>query len=310
MVAGDDDPRKIAADDDSTISEVVEQALEPYRALLGPDMLEVFREELTHAIETHPVATQLLERHRAAAEAARRPVDKDEEKLFGVFEPARPPAAWLDDKKRRELVTEGLKVVERLATRVALRHRTLPRDDLVSLGCIGLMEALRRYDPARGAFEPFARARIEGAMFDGLRREVPHAQALAAAHAFGGEYLESRLPEGNLLSDTPEQERQHVQDFSDGLLASMATGYSLEASRGAENALAERQVFQLLETAKGELDSAHQEVIDLRYKHDHDMREVARRLGIPYAKARNRHIIAMQQLGRRMTSQGISSAGR
>lgn len=54
-------------------------------------------------------------------------------------------------------------------------HRLVPRDavavdDLVGYGHVGLLEARERFDPRRGIhFESFARHRIRGAMFDGLR---------------------------------------------------------------------------------------------------------------------------------------------
>jgi len=43
-------------------------------------------------------------------------------------------------------------------------------DDLVSLGLIGLLDAARRFQPARGvAFRTYARHRIRGEILDGLR---------------------------------------------------------------------------------------------------------------------------------------------
>ena len=44
------------------------------------------------------------------------------------------------------------------------------REDLIQAGVLGLMEAMRRYDPSRGIkFETFASRRIRGAMLDELR---------------------------------------------------------------------------------------------------------------------------------------------
>jgi RNA polymerase sigma factor for flagellar operon FliA len=63
-------------------------------------------------------------------------------------------------------------LVERAARRITLRtglHAAY--DDLWSAGAMGLLEAVKRYDPARGAsFETFAEHRIRGAMMDELRR--------------------------------------------------------------------------------------------------------------------------------------------
>lgn len=68
-----------------------------------------------------------------------------------------------------------LDLVEAEARRIA---RTMPRgavelDDLVGYGHLGLVEARDRYDPRRGVnFETFARHRIRGAIFDGIRQAL------------------------------------------------------------------------------------------------------------------------------------------
>lgn len=59
-------------------------------------------------------------------------------------------------------------IVRRLARRLPA-HVAL--DDLVSAGVVGLLEALRRFDPGRGhAFATFAERRIRGAVLDELRK--------------------------------------------------------------------------------------------------------------------------------------------
>jgi RNA polymerase sigma factor for flagellar operon FliA len=52
--------------------------------------------------------------------------------------------------------------------------RWVDRDDLTSAGMIGLLQALRSFDPDRGVnFLTFARLRIRGAVYDELRRLHP-----------------------------------------------------------------------------------------------------------------------------------------
>lgn len=64
-----------------------------------------------------------------------------------------------------------------LVRRVALQFRGhLPShvelDDLVSDGTVGLIEAVRKYDPAKGvSIESYARYRIRGAILDSLREQ-------------------------------------------------------------------------------------------------------------------------------------------
>jgi RNA polymerase sigma factor for flagellar operon FliA len=70
------------------------------------------------------------------------------------------------------LVQKYLPLVSAVVNRLAM---TLPEhvdhDDLYSVGLIGLLQALRNYNPTCGtSFETYARVRIRGAMLDELRR--------------------------------------------------------------------------------------------------------------------------------------------
>jgi RNA polymerase sigma-B factor len=60
-----------------------------------------------------------------------------------------------------------LPLVRALARRFAWRGE--PLDDLVQAGCIGLIHAVDRYDPARGPFEPYAVPTINGEIRRHLR---------------------------------------------------------------------------------------------------------------------------------------------
>jgi RNA polymerase sigma factor for flagellar operon FliA len=70
------------------------------------------------------------------------------------------------------LVEEYLPLVKTVVGRLAM---TLPAhvnsDDLYSAGLVGLLNAMRRFNPENGSsFETYARVRIRGAIFDELRR--------------------------------------------------------------------------------------------------------------------------------------------
>jgi RNA polymerase sigma factor for flagellar operon FliA len=70
------------------------------------------------------------------------------------------------------LVEQYLPLVKSIVARLAM---TLPShvnaDDLYSAGLVGLLNAVRRFDPKNGSsFETYARVRIRGAVFDELRR--------------------------------------------------------------------------------------------------------------------------------------------
>ena len=75
-----------------------------------------------------------------------------------------------DQEQREELVEAFLPLVRSIAERI--HHRLPSRMDLESLvqaGVIGLLEALDRYNPDRGAFPAYARHRIQGEIIEYLR---------------------------------------------------------------------------------------------------------------------------------------------
>jgi len=76
-----------------------------------------------------------------------------------------------DDKRQREELVEAfLPLVRLIAERI---HRRLPPgmdlESLVQAGVMGLLEAIGRYDPDRGAFHTYARYRIQGEIMEYLR---------------------------------------------------------------------------------------------------------------------------------------------
>lgn len=77
-----------------------------------------------------------------------------------------------DTQTENALVEQYVPLVRAAVGRLAM---TLPdhvdSDDLHSAGLVGLLQAMRNYDPSSGtAFEVYARRRIRGAMLDELRR--------------------------------------------------------------------------------------------------------------------------------------------
>jgi len=79
---------------------------------------------------------------------------------------------------KQEQIEQYLPLVKRIAGRLAM---SLPphvaEDDIIGYGVFGLLDALERFEAARGfKFETYASIRIRGAMIDGLRTMdwVPH----------------------------------------------------------------------------------------------------------------------------------------
>jgi len=113
-------------------------------------------------------------------------------------------------------------LVERVARGIRRRlppHETL--DDLISVGSMGLLKALRHYDPDRGiAFSTYATWTIRGAIYDELRR-IDHAsrdmrrrRAIPVQHqlhAIHCENLYDREPEVRLTAERRDEVRSLLE---------------------------------------------------------------------------------------------------
>ena len=77
-----------------------------------------------------------------------------------------------EDQQSRVVASRSF--VEALARRMAASMPSgVDVSDLVQDGMIGLIDAIHRYDEARGIrFETFAERRVRGAMIDALRRDA------------------------------------------------------------------------------------------------------------------------------------------
>ncbi|WNS77199.1 FliA/WhiG family RNA polymerase sigma factor [Bacillus sp. DTU_2020_1000418_1_SI_GHA_SEK_038] len=83
---------------------------------------------------------------------------------------------WVDSRDNQAgdyLVKKYLPLVSYHVQRISVNlPRNVSRDDLRSLGMIGLYDALEKFDPNRDLkFDTYASFRIRGAILDGLRKE-------------------------------------------------------------------------------------------------------------------------------------------
>jgi RNA polymerase sigma-32 factor len=90
------------------------------------------------------------------------------------------------DRAKQELITAHLRLVKRIARRICAR----PTEDTIAEGMLGLVEALTRFDPEKGArFSTYAthwvRALVTRHVLE-HRRIVPAPSTRAARRVFGG----------------------------------------------------------------------------------------------------------------------------
>lgn len=107
-------------------------------------------------------------------------------------------AVQRSDAEIGRLVETNRKLVEYMVNRYLKRYYvgTMERDDLVSWGTLGLINAARAWDPARSSFSTLACRAIERMIIRGVNREwkpereqvtVSLDQLIAGGHAEGGD---------------------------------------------------------------------------------------------------------------------------
>ncbi len=238
----------------------------------------VLAESQLAAAETRPSAQELWQRYHRKADA---------------------PA-------ENALVEQYLPLVRSALGRLAM---TLPEhvdhDDLNSAGLIGLLQALRNYDPACGSsFETYARLRVRGAMLDELRRMdwVPrtvHEKARKIQETIG--QVEQRL--GRIPTDIEIAKALNisVEEYSklldeirpatficldavcaleEGDASSICEVVADPSSDGPLEQASRNELKEIILERLRELPSVQRKVLALYYGEDLHLREIAELLGL------------------------------
>lgn len=79
-----------------------------------------------------------------------------------------------ESDRYEELIKDYLPLVNSVVNKIDNKNTNFDRDDLVSIGVIGLMDALEKFDGSKNVpFEAYARIRIRGTIIDELRKAGP-----------------------------------------------------------------------------------------------------------------------------------------
>lgn len=101
-------------------------------------------------------------------------------------------------------------------------HDEVEFGDYLQYASLGMLEALERYDPARGVqFRTFAARRMHGAILDGLERQTEKQQQIAARQRLRQERTEEAKAlaggQPGAMPNDPERVARFVADFGIGL---------------------------------------------------------------------------------------------
>lgn len=231
--------------------------------------------------------------------------------------------AELSPVEREQLISQHVDLVRYEVDRVASGlPDQVDREDLVSAGMIGLIRAVDRYDPGRGAsFRTYAGALMRGAILDELRRMD------WAPRGLRGRYreLESALSElRRRLGRQPDESeiierlgitaadyRKLLQDASTTAIVSLeslseAGGDALAPTNASladgrqewiPHAVADRaELRRLLVECIGELSERERMVISLYYQEELTMREIGMVLDVTESRVCQIHTQAIARL--------------
>lgn len=229
-----------------------------------------------------------------------------------------------------EQIEKYLPLVKRIAGRLAISlPQHVDEDDLIGYGVFGLLDALDRFDLARGVkFETYATLRIRGAMIDGLRTMdwVPHSarqrikhiqEAFAEVEAMTGRPATIEEVAKHLEMDVRDLESAILQGQMLNLtsLDELAAGEEGEANASplsqlkdpnAQEAFREVEVEdqrRILAEAVEKLPDKEKLVVALYYQEDLTLKEIAAVMKLSESRISQLHTQAILRLRGRLSRQ-------
>jgi RNA polymerase sigma factor for flagellar operon FliA len=228
-----------------------------------------------------------------------------------------------DRGARDELVMRYAPLVKYVIGRLAVElPATMDRDDVLSSGTIGLLQAVDRYDPDSGVrFETYALQRIRGAIIDTVRTLSPlsrgarrRARALDEANAALMQRL-GRAPSPEELADElgvdqAELGRMLVEathvfvsldgpaggPHEDGEIASLRDIVRDTSQLEPGEAFAEREMLEQLRRAIESLKERDRLILSLYYHEELTLKEIGRVLGVSESRVCQVHSEALLKL--------------
>ena len=231
---------------------------------------------------------------------------------------------------KQEHIEQYLPLVKRIAGRLAM---SLPphiaEDDIIGYGVFGLLDALERFEAARGfKFETYASIRIRGSMIDGLRTMdwVPHSARQKVKRVQDGfTELEYRLGRAATVEEVADLLKVEVREI-EGVLAqaqmltltsfdetntdgegdSSGTPLNLLIDTDAQEAFIEVEKDEqkrILAVAVEKLPDKEKLVVALYYQEEMTLKEIAAILKLSESRISQLHSQAVLRLRGRLSRQ-------
>ncbi|HLX55687.1 MAG TPA: FliA/WhiG family RNA polymerase sigma factor [Ktedonobacteraceae bacterium] len=224
---------------------------------------------------------------------------------------------------RDKLIVEYAPLVRFVVGRLGIPPTSvLDREDLISYGVIGLINAIDRYDLARGIrFEAFATPRIRGAVIDQLRAlnwmprsAVTRVRQLESAIAGLEQRLGRTAKEEEVAAElqvSTERYRQMLQESStmilsldaplsalpmDDSVTSLADLLEDMRVQGPAEHLEQHELLLLLSRAIDQLPQRERMLLSLYYQEELTMREISKLLHVSESRVCQLHMQAILRL--------------
>jgi RNA polymerase sigma factor FliA len=207
-----------------------------------------------------------------------------------------------------------LSLVEIVAAQIARSvGRSIEFDDLLGAGREGLLDAARRFEPARGVpFRAYANFRVRGAILDSVRqlsllprRAYERIAALEAAtlvsegeaeHAFANSHAGDPRAADKALAE-------HLSAIAMAAAVGIATetrGESTDSDDSPEEVLARAELIQIVRGAIAELSKEEAELVRRHYLQGERLEDIAQDLELSKSWASRPHTRAIARLSRRL----------
>lgn len=222
----------------------------------------------------------------------------------------------------RERFEANLDLVDILARQVGRRFgEFIELDDLLAYGREGLLDAARRFDPARGVpFRAYANFRVRGAIIDGVRtmarlprrvhERLGALAALARVSEGAIEDLQVAPPPGAQPVDAERALTDHLRSMATamamGLLAPTARDDDgepipiVDAATTPEEATGRAELMRLVTDAIEDLPAQEAELLKRHYLQGDRFDLVAQELGLSKSWASRLHTRALGRLSKRL----------
>jgi len=199
--------------------------------------------------------------------------------------------------------------------------RTVTREDLVSFGHEGLLQAARSFDPSRGVpFRRWANMRIKRAMIDGVRRwgALPRRVYRQLHGVEAGDRVLELYDEEDAANpaSTAEAADDRLSTYLAGIATAIAVGTMMAAPREnvdadgqevtPEDLLAEAETVARVKEVVARLPEQERTLVERHYFAGQTLDEAAASLGLSKSWGSRLHARAIESIAREMRTAGES----